>query len=233
VPFVDEALELLSPDFEAMYSAIGRPSIPPEKLLRALLLQAFYTIRLERQLMEQMDYNLLFRWFAGLSMDAPIWDVTVFTKNRERLLAGDIAAKFLAALLGQPRVKALLSDEHFSVDGTLIEAWASMRGSSLRTTQMVATRQRLWRSRETAAKCQVIFSVGWCDFRPRQTFRDESCMYGRGGSKIEGSDATLHNSASGRRSSYCYGRRENTFRCASGPGNKLGLVRWGDEVAGG
>lgn len=124
---VDEALEVLSPDFEAMYSAIGRPSIPPEKLLRSLLLQAFYTIRSERQLMEQMDYNLLFRWFVGLSMDAPIWDVTVFTKNRDRLLAADIAAKFLAALLSQPRVKALLSDEHFSVDGTLIEAWASMK----------------------------------------------------------------------------------------------------------
>ncbi|CAL4870021.1 IS5 family transposase ISAzs10 (plasmid) [Asticcacaulis sp. MM231] len=124
---VDEALEVLSPDFEAMYSAIGRPSIPPEKLLRSLLLQAFYTIRSERQLMEQMDYNLLFRWFVGLSMDAPIWDVTVFTKNRDRLLVADIAAKFLAALLSQPRVKALLSDEHFSVDGTLIEAWASMK----------------------------------------------------------------------------------------------------------
>ncbi|QXZ82224.1 IS5 family transposase [Rhizobium sp. L51/94] len=124
---VDEALEVLSPDFEGMYSAIGRPSIPPEKLLRALLLQAFYTIRSERQLIEQMDYNLLFRWFVGLSMAAPIWDVTVFTKNRERLLAGDIAAKFLAALLSQPRVKALLSDDHFSVDGTLIEAWASMK----------------------------------------------------------------------------------------------------------
>lgn len=124
---VDEALDVLSLDFDAMYSAIGRPSIPPEKLLRALLLQAFYTIRSERQLMEQMDYNLLFRWFVGLSMDAPIWDVTVFTKNRERLLAGDIATKFLAALLSQPRVKALLSDEHFSVDGTLIEAWASMK----------------------------------------------------------------------------------------------------------
>lgn len=124
---VDEALEILSPDFEAMYSPIGRPSIAPEKLLRALLLQAFYTIRSERQLMEQMDYNLLFRWFVGLAMDAPIWDVTVFTKNRERLLAGDIAAKFLSAVIGQPRVQALLSDEHFSVDGTLIEAWASMK----------------------------------------------------------------------------------------------------------
>ena len=89
---VDEALEVMSGDFDAMYSRIGRPSIPPEKLLRALLLQAFYTIRSERQLMEQMDYNLLFRWFVGLAMDAPIWDVTVFTKNRERLLASDIAA---------------------------------------------------------------------------------------------------------------------------------------------
>lgn len=129
---VDEALEVLSSDFERMYSPIGRPSISPEKLLRALLLQAFYTIRSERQLMEQLDYNLLFRWFVGLAMDAPIWDVTVFTKNRERLLAGDVAAKFLAAVMGQPRVKGLLSDEHFSVDGTLIEAWASMKSFRLK-----------------------------------------------------------------------------------------------------
>lgn len=124
---VDEALEVMSPTFEGLHSTIGRPSIPPEKLLRALLLQAFYSVRSERQLMEQLDYNLLFRWFVGLSMDAPVWDVTVFTKNRERLLAGDVAAKFLAAVLGQPRVKALLSDEHVSVDGTLIEAWASVK----------------------------------------------------------------------------------------------------------
>lgn len=124
---VDEALEVMSPAFEGLYSKIGRPSIPPEKLLRALLLQAFYSVRSERQLMEQLDYNLLFRWFVGLSMDAPVWDVTVFTKNRERLLAGDVAAKFLATVLGQPKVKALLSDEHFSVDGTLIEAWASVK----------------------------------------------------------------------------------------------------------
>jgi transposase len=124
---VDEALEVMSADFDAMYSRIGRPSIPPEKLLRALLLQAFYTIRSERQLMEQIDYNLLFRWFVGLAMDASIWDVTVFTKNRERLLAGDIAARFLSAIVGQSRVQALLSDDHFSVDGTLIEAWASMK----------------------------------------------------------------------------------------------------------
>ena len=124
---VDEALEVLSPDFERLYSKIGRPSIPPEKLLRALLLQAFYSVRSERQLMEQLDYNLMFRWFVGMSMDAPIWDVTVFTKNRDRLLEGDIAARFMAAVLGQPRVKDLISNEHFSVDGTLIEAWASMK----------------------------------------------------------------------------------------------------------
>jgi transposase len=124
---VDEALEVMSADFEQLYAKTGRPSIPPEKLLRALLLQAFYSIRSERQLMEQLDYNLLFRWFVGLAMDAPVWDPTVFTKNRDRLLDGEVAAKFLAAVLGQTRVKALLSDDHFSVDGTLIEAWASIK----------------------------------------------------------------------------------------------------------
>jgi len=124
---VDEALEVLSAEFERLYSKVGRPSIAPEKLLRALLLQAFYSVRSERQLMEQLDYNLLFRWFVGLSMDAPVWDATVFSKNRDRLIEGEIAAKFLAAVLSQARVKALLSDEHFSVDGTLIDAWASMK----------------------------------------------------------------------------------------------------------
>jgi transposase len=122
---VDEALDVLSPKLEALYSSTGRPSIPPEKLLRALLLQAFYGIRSERQLMEQLDYNLLFRWFVGLSMDAPVWDASSFSKNRDRLLAGDIARQFLAAIVAQPRIKALMSDEHFSVDGTLIQAWAS------------------------------------------------------------------------------------------------------------
>ena len=124
---VNEALAALSPEFEKLYAKSGRPSIPPEKLLRALLLQAFYSGRSERQLMEQLDYNLLFRWFVGLSLDAAVWDVTVFTKNRERLIEGDIAAQFMAAVLNQERVKVLLSDEHFSVDGTLIEAWASMK----------------------------------------------------------------------------------------------------------
>ena len=124
---VDEALRALSPEFERLYARFGRPSIPPERLLRALLLQAFYSVRSEKQLMEQLDYNLLFRWFVGLSVDAAVWDETVFTKNRERLIEGDIARKLMAAVLDQGSVKALLSDEHFSVDGTLIEAWASIK----------------------------------------------------------------------------------------------------------
>ncbi|MGC1885241.1 MAG: IS5 family transposase, partial [Stellaceae bacterium] len=124
---VNEALAALPPAFEKLYAKSGRPSIPPEKLLRALLLQAFYSVRSERRLTEPLDDNLLFRWFVGLSRDAVVWDVTVFTKNRERLIAGDIAGQFMAAVLNQERVKALLSDEHFSVDGTLIEAWASMK----------------------------------------------------------------------------------------------------------
>ena len=124
---VDEALGALTGKFDKLYAKFGRPSLPPEKLLRALLLQAFYSVRSERQLMEQLGYNLLFRWFVGLSLDAEVWDVTVFTKNRERLIAGDIASKFMAAVLNQEQVKALLSDDHFAVDGTLIEAWASMK----------------------------------------------------------------------------------------------------------
>jgi transposase len=127
LPIVDAALAALSQDFQKLYALTGRPSIPPERLLRALLLQAFYSVRSERQLMEQLDYNLLFRWFVGLGVDDVVWDVTVFTKNRDRLLEGEIAAKFLRAVLDQPSVKALLSDEHFSVDGTLIQAWASMK----------------------------------------------------------------------------------------------------------
>jgi transposase len=124
---VDAALRELSQSFERLYSRDGRPSIPPERLLRALLLQAFYTVRSERQLMEQLDYNLLFRWFVGLSADDPVWDATVFCKNRDRLLDGDIAVKFFTGVLNLPQVRRLLSSEHFSVDGTLIEAWASMK----------------------------------------------------------------------------------------------------------
>jgi transposase len=124
---VNEALAALEGAFAPLYAQVGRPSIPPEKLLRAMLLQAFYSIRSERQLMERLDTDLLFRWFVGLGIDDPAWDHSTFSKNRDRLLAGDIAAKLLSAVLAQPRVKRLLSTEHFSVDGTLIEAWASMK----------------------------------------------------------------------------------------------------------
>jgi transposase len=121
------ALAALSGDFAALYSGTGRPSIAPEMLLRAMLLQAFYSVRSERQLMERLEFDLLFRWFVGLGVDDPVWDHSSFSKNRDRLLDGEIAAKFLSAVLAQPRVKRLLSSEHFSVDGTLIEAWASMK----------------------------------------------------------------------------------------------------------
>src|SRR6201990_208348 len=124
---VNEVLIALDSEFAKIYAAGGRPSIPPERLLRALLLQAFYTIRSETQLMEQLDYNLLYRWFVGLGVDEAVWVPTVFTKNRDRLLEADVARKFLAALLSQERVRRLLSDEHFSVDGTQVQAWASMK----------------------------------------------------------------------------------------------------------
>jgi transposase len=124
---VNEALGALSGEFSALYSRMGRPSIPPEKLLRAMLLQAFYSIRSERQLMERLEFDLLFRWFVGIGVDDAAWDHSTFSKNRDRLLEGDIAAKFMTAVLDQPRVKRLLSTDHFSVDGTLIEAWASMK----------------------------------------------------------------------------------------------------------
>jgi transposase len=124
---VDQALVELSPAFEGLYSRVGRPSIPPEKLLRALLLQVLYTIRSERMLMEQLDYNLLFRWFVGLGMDDAAWVPTVFSKNRDRLLEGDIAKEFFARVLAQAKKRRLLSSEHFTVDGTLIEAWAGQK----------------------------------------------------------------------------------------------------------
>src|ERR1051326_6193081 len=122
------ALGELNKDFAALYPAgMGRPSIPPERLLRAMLLQAFYGIRSERQLMERIEFDLLFRWFVGLGVDDAAWDHSSFTKNRDRLLEGEMGPKFLRAVLAQPKVKRLLSSEHFSVDGTLIEAWASIK----------------------------------------------------------------------------------------------------------
>src|SRR5689334_13796458 len=130
----DRALARLSPRFGTLYVNFGRPSIAPEKLLRALLLQALYTIRSERQLMEQLDYNLLFRWFVGLGMDDPVWVPTTFTKNRDRLLDGDIATAFFEAVLIHADSARLLSDEHFTVDGTLLEAWASQKSFRQRDT---------------------------------------------------------------------------------------------------
>jgi len=124
---VDAVLKDLSPRFSRLYAKTGRPSVAPERLLRALLLQVLYSIRSERQLMEQLDYNLLYRWFVGLNMDDPIWDVSVFTKNRQRLLDGEVAEAFFDAVLAQARGRELLSNEHFTVDGTLIQAWAGLK----------------------------------------------------------------------------------------------------------
>lgn len=123
----DRVLTALSPQFSKLYAKIGRPSIPPEKLLRALLLQVLYTVRSERLLMEQLEYNLLFRWFVGLGVDDAVWDATVFSKNRDRLLAGDIATAFFQGVRAEAEARHLTSDEHFTVDGTLLEAWASLK----------------------------------------------------------------------------------------------------------
>src|SRR5713101_1127290 len=124
---VDEVLTQLSRRFDAMYARVGRPSIPPEKLLRAQLLQMLYSIRSERLLMEEMDYSMLFRWFVGLNLDEEVWDATTFTKNRDRLLEADVAKEFLAQVGAQAGAKGLTSDEHFTVDGTLLDAWASAK----------------------------------------------------------------------------------------------------------
>jgi len=123
----DAALRSMSERFDAMYAKTGRPSIPPEKLLRAQLIQMLYSVRSERLLMEEIDYSMLFRWFVGMNLDEPVWDVTVFTKNRNRLLEGDVAREFLCEVVKQAQTTGLISDEHFTVDGTLIEAWASLK----------------------------------------------------------------------------------------------------------
>ena len=123
----DEILERMSPLFDAMYASGGRPSIPPEKLLRAQLLQMLYSVRSERLLMEEIDYSILYRWFVGLNLDEAVWDATTFTKNRDRLLEASVAKEFLAQVVEQARAAGLISDEHFTVDGTLLEAWASLK----------------------------------------------------------------------------------------------------------
>jgi len=124
---VDKVLKELSPEFNKMYSKVGRPSIPPEQLLRALLLQMLYSVRSERLLVEEIDYNILFRWFVGLNLDDAVWDATVFTKNRDRLLEAEVAKEFLTLVVEQAREQGWASDEHFSVDGSLLEAWASAK----------------------------------------------------------------------------------------------------------
>src|SRR5437868_13100528 len=123
----DEILNSMSPLFDAMYAEGGRPSIPPEKLLRAQLLQMLYSVRSERLLMEEIDYSILFRWFIGLNLDEQVWDATTFTKNRDRLLEADVAKQFLSEVVELARARGLVSDEHFSLDGTLLEAWASLK----------------------------------------------------------------------------------------------------------
>ena len=130
---VNDALASLDAEFDRLYAAEGRPSIAPERLIRASLIQILFSVRSERQLMEQMRYNLLFRWFVGLGIDDPIWVATVFTKNRDRLLTTEMSRKFMAAILAHREVAPLLSDEHFSVDGTLIKAWASMKSFQPKT----------------------------------------------------------------------------------------------------
>ena len=169
---VNEALAGLAGDFSALYSPTGRPSIPPEKLLRAMLLQAFYSIRSERQLMDRLEFDLLFRWFVGIGVDDAAWDHSTFSKNRERLLEGDIAAKLLGAVLAQPRVKRLLSTDHFSVDGTLIEAWASMKSLSRR-------KDRASRRRTGAAaigKRTFMARTARTTRTPRRRTRRRSCI---------------------------------------------------------
>jgi len=138
----DRVLAGMSRRFDEMYAKMGRPSIAPEKLLRALLLQVLYTVRSERLLMEQLDYNLLFRWFVGMNMDDAVWDATVFSKNRDRLLEGEVAEKFFQGVLQQARDKDLLSDEHFTVDGTLLEAWASLKSFQRKDTEKAEGKEK-------------------------------------------------------------------------------------------
>src|SRR3954452_17430286 len=152
---VDDALASLDRAFADLYAALGRPSIPPERLLRAMLLQAFYSIRSERLLMERLDYDLLFRWFVGLGIDDAVWDPSTFSKNRDRLLEGDIAAQFLTAVLALPRVRRLLSHEHFSVDGTLIKAWASMKKMAVIPVSRIRPRGAILKSTSGASGARM------------------------------------------------------------------------------
>ena len=171
----DAVFARLSPRFARLYSDIGRPSIPPEKLLRALLLQVLYTVRSERLLMEQLEYNLLFRWFIGLGMDDVVWDATTFTKNRDRLLDGDIAAAFFEEVLALARAARLLSDEHFTVDGTLLRPGRVTRVSGDATRRGIRRRTRAIRAWTSAARPGRTTPIG------RRPTRMRGCLPNRGG----------------------------------------------------
>src|SRR5437773_6749403 len=167
--FVRDVLGELNRSLGRLYASEGRPSIPPEQLLSALLLQVFYGIRSERQLMEQLNYNLMYRWFVGLSPDDPVWDPTTFTKNRDRLQNGEVFVKFMTKLLNHPQVKPLLSDEHFSVDGTLIEAWASHKSFRPKdgSGDMITARTSMARSaRTTPMRVPATQTAGFIARRP-------------------------------------------------------------------
>ena len=181
---IDTILEDLSPRFESLYAKTGRPSIAPEKLLRALLLQVLYSVRSERLLMEQLDYNLLFRWFVGLSMDDPVWDATVFSKNRDRLLEGEIARAFFERVVCHAREQRLLSDEHFTVDGTLIEAWAG---------------QKSFKKKETGRGSPPTDDPG----NPTVDFKGEKRSNATHQSTTD-SDARLYKKAKGHEAKLCY-----------------------------
>jgi transposase len=163
---VDEILKQLSPQFTKMYAKVRRPSIPPEQLLRAQLLQLFYSVRSERLLMEEMDYNILFRWFVGLNLDDEVWDATTFTKNRNRLLEAEVAKEFLARVVEQAREKGWTSDEHFTVDGTLLEAWASVK--SFQPKDKFASAGRSGKSHGEFSRCEALESDARIEKRSRR-----------------------------------------------------------------
>jgi transposase len=182
---VDEALQALDGRFNEIYGADGRRSIPPERLLRALLLQMFYTIRSERMLMEQLEYNLLFRWFVGLSANEPVWHPTVFTKNRDRLLEGAVAEEFFSLVVSQARQKRLLSDEHFTVDGTLVEAWAGQKSFQ---TKQEATARKVPPSQGAGSNPTVNFRK---EKRSNQTHQSLTDPFARLYKKTRGAEAKL------------------------------------------
>jgi len=181
-------LERLSSKFDALYSTLGRPSIPPEKLLRALLLQVLYTLRSERLLMEELDYNLLFRWFVGLNLDDPVWDATVYCKNRDRLLKGEVAQAFFEEVLKLARQQDLLSDEHFTVEGTLIEAWASLKSFKKKEAEAKKGEQKTPPAEDPGNPTVNFHGEQRCNDTPASTTDPEARLYRKG----QGKEAKLN-----------------------------------------